>query len=58
MRLVQNMVDMIVDDNPMLLSLSTIRDYDDYTYTHSMNVAILSICIGNKIALSRRALKS
>lgn len=56
-RLVQNMVDMIVDDSPMLLSLSTIRDYDDYTYTHSMNVAILSICIGNKIGLSRRALE-
>lgn len=57
-RLVQNMVDMIIEDNPMLLSLSTIRDYDDYTYTHSMNVAILSICIGNRIGLSRSALET
>ena len=57
-RLVHNMIDMVVDDNPMFLSLSTIRDYDDYTYTHSMNVAILSLCIGNKIALPRRSLET
>lgn len=57
-RLAQNMVDMVVSDNTMFLSLSTIRDYDDYTYTHSINVAILSICIGNKIGLSRRSLES
>ncbi len=58
MRLVQSMIDMVIDDNQMFISLSTIRDYDDYTYTHSINVAILSICLGHKIGLSNTALET
>lgn len=58
MRLAQNMVDMVVEDNQMFLSLSTIRDYDDYTFTHSINVAILSICLGHRIGLSKSSLET
>jgi len=54
--MVQNMVDLIMDDDNVLLGLSTIRDYDDYTFTHSVNVAILSVCLGNRIGLSRTLL--
>ncbi|HHB75241.1 MAG TPA: HD domain-containing protein [Desulfobulbus sp.] len=54
--MVQNMVDLIMDDDNILLGLSTIRDYDDYTFTHSVNVAILSVCLGNRIGLSRALL--
>ncbi len=54
--MVQNMVDLIMDDDNVLLGLSTIRDYDDYTFTHSVNVAILSVCLGNRIGLSRALL--
>ncbi len=54
--MVQNMVDLIMDDDNILLGLSTIRDYDDYTFTHSVNVAILSVCLGNRIGLSRTLL--
>ncbi len=54
--LVQNMVDLIMDDDNVLLGLSTIRDYDDYTFTHSVNVAILSICLGHRIGMSRVSL--
>ena len=52
-RIVQNMVDLLSEDESFLLGLSTIRDYDDYTYTHSVNVAILSMCLGKRIGLSR-----
>jgi HD-GYP domain-containing protein (c-di-GMP phosphodiesterase class II) len=52
-QLVQNMVDLIMNDDNVLLDLSTIRDYDDYTFTHSINVAILSLCLGNRIGLSK-----
>jgi len=51
-RIVQNMVDFISDDDSVLLGMSTIREYDDYTYTHSVNVAILSLCLGKRIGLS------
>jgi len=52
-QLVQNMVDMIMNDDNVLLDLSTIRDYDDYTFTHSINVSILSLCLGHRIGLSK-----
>ena len=54
--MVKHMVDLIMDDDNILLGLSTIRDYDDYTFTHSVNVAILSVCLGNRIGLSRTLL--
>jgi HD-GYP domain-containing protein (c-di-GMP phosphodiesterase class II) len=58
MRLVQNLIDMVMDDNHMLKGLSTIRDYDDYTYTHSINVAILAICLGHALNLSKSSLET
>ena len=56
-RLVQGMVNMIMNDDYVLLGLSTLRNYDDYTYTHSVNVAILSIHLGHRIGLSRYSLE-
>lgn len=55
-QLVQNMVDLVMNDDNVLLDLSTIRDYDDYTFTHSINVAILSLCLGHRIGLSKVSL--
>jgi HD-GYP domain-containing protein (c-di-GMP phosphodiesterase class II) len=56
-RMVQKMVDLIIDDRFVLLGLSTIRDYDDYTYTHSVNVSILAMSMGLAIGLSRESLE-
>lgn len=55
--LVQNMVDLILANDTTLLGLSTIRDYDDYLFTHSVNVAILSIWLGERIGLSKLSLE-
>ena len=55
-RIVQDMVDLLSVDDALLLGMSTVRDYDDYTYTHSVNVAILSLCLGKSIGLSRLSL--
>ncbi|MFQ5917715.1 MAG: HD-GYP domain-containing protein, partial [Candidatus Binatia bacterium] len=56
-RMVQSMVDVVVEDEAILLGLGTIKDYDDYTYSHSVNVAVLSLCLGNRIGLSRSSLE-
>ncbi|MFO7605652.1 MAG: HD-GYP domain-containing protein [Desulfurivibrionaceae bacterium] len=56
-RLVQNLVNILDDDAPVMLGLSTLRIYDDETYSHSVNVALLAMCIGRKIGLSRGALE-
>jgi HD-GYP domain-containing protein (c-di-GMP phosphodiesterase class II) len=56
-RIVQNMVDLLMEDESVILGMSTIRDYHDYTYTHSVNVAILSLCLGKRMGLSRLSLR-
>ena len=56
-RLVQKMVDIIAEDETLFLGISTIRLYDDYTFTHSLNVAILAMCLGRQIGLSRLMLE-
>jgi HD-GYP domain-containing protein (c-di-GMP phosphodiesterase class II) len=38
--------------------MSTLRNHDDYTYTHSVNVSILAICLGQHIGLSKNALET
>lgn len=58
LRMVHIMIDTVMDDNNVLLSLSTIRDYDDYTFTHSLNVAILSMCLGHRMGLSKQMLET
>lgn len=58
LRMVHIMIDTVMDDSNVLLSLSTIRDYDDYTFTHSLNVAILSMCLGQRIGLSKNLLET
>lgn len=45
-RVVQGMIEILTKDESILLGMSTIRNYDDYTYTHSVNVAILAMCLG------------
>ncbi|GAB4333895.1 MAG: hypothetical protein Kow0089_02820 [Desulfobulbaceae bacterium] len=57
LRMVHIMIDTVAEDSNVMLSLSTIRDYDDYTFTHSLNVAILSMCLGNRIGLSKQQLE-
>jgi HD-GYP domain-containing protein (c-di-GMP phosphodiesterase class II) len=56
-RVVQKMVDMLIDDRFVLSALSTIRMHDDYTYTHSVNVGILAMCLGLEIGIPRRTVE-
>lgn len=56
-RVVQDMVSHIIEDDEVYSAISTLRVFDDYTFTHSVNVAILSMCIGRRINLSRRSLE-
>jgi len=52
-RAVQAIVDQVLSDESSLVSLTTLRDYDDYTFTHSVNVCIFSVALGRKIGLSK-----
>jgi HD-GYP domain-containing protein (c-di-GMP phosphodiesterase class II) len=52
-RAVQNIVDQVLSNEVSLVGLTTIRDYDEYTFTHSVNVCIFSIAIGKRLGLNR-----
>ena len=52
-RVVQGIVDQILADETSLIGLTTIRDYDDYTFTHSVNVCIFSIALGRRLAMTK-----
>jgi len=57
-RVVQGMVTNLFEDDEVYAAISTLRVFDDYIFTHSVNVAMLSMCIGRRINLSRRNLTS
>ncbi|MBC7895976.1 MAG: HD domain-containing protein [Cytophagaceae bacterium] len=52
-RVVQGIVDQILNEETSLLGLTTIRDYDEYTFTHSVNVCIFSVALGRRLGLSK-----
>ena len=52
-RVVQGIVDQILNEETSLLGLTTLRDYDEYTFTHSVNVCIFSVALGKRLGLSK-----
>ena len=52
-RVVQGIVDQILSEETSLMGLTTIRDYDDYTFTHCVNVCIFAVELGRRLGLTR-----
>ncbi len=52
-RVVQSLVDQILNSETSLMGLTTIRDYDDYTFTHSVNVCIFAVALGRRLGFTR-----
>ena len=53
---VNDLVGNILDDDFTLKSLMHIAEHDFYTHTHSLNVAIYSMCLGSFLKLDNKAL--
>jgi putative nucleotidyltransferase with HDIG domain len=51
------MRDLVLRDESALLGLALLKSYDDYTYTHSVNVAIFSLAFGSHLGLTGPALE-
>jgi HD-GYP domain-containing protein (c-di-GMP phosphodiesterase class II) len=56
-RVVQSMVDILLDQEELMIGMTAIKDYDDYTYHHCVNVSIVSIALGQKMGLSKTSLQ-
>ena len=55
-RVMETVVDSVIRDEESMFALSHIRDYDEYTYHHSINVCLLSIAIGSRLRLPKPVL--
>ncbi len=52
-RVVQAIVDQVLNHEASILGLTTLRDYDEYTFTHSVNVCIFSVALGRRLSLNK-----
>ena len=53
---VQGIVDQVLNNEVVMIGLSALRDYDDYTFTHTVNVCIFSVAIGRRLGLNKSRL--
>jgi putative nucleotidyltransferase with HDIG domain len=54
--LMQSAVNCIIQDESALLGLANIKNYDEYTFNHSVNVAIYAIALGQRIGIPKKQL--
>lgn len=52
-RLTQQMVDIIQTDESLLVGLASIKNFDAYTFAHSVNVCILSMVVGDRMRMEK-----
>lgn len=52
-RAVQAIVDEVLTEEASLIGLTTLREYDEYTYTHSVNVCIFAVALGKRIGMTK-----
>jgi len=52
-RTVQGIVDQVLANEPSIMAMTTLREFDEYTFTHSVNVCIFSVVIGQRIGLEK-----
>jgi HD-GYP domain-containing protein (c-di-GMP phosphodiesterase class II) len=53
---VNSLIDLMLTEEQMLFSMTAIKDYDEYTYHHSVNVSILSLAMGMRLSFSKKLL--
>lgn len=50
-KVVVQMSDLILRDKDVLLGLTLLKNYDDYTYNHSVNVSIMALALAERLGL-------
>ena len=55
---VKNMARLTLEDPHALFALSLLKDYDNYTFTHSVNVSVLALSVGRACCVSESELKA
>jgi HD-GYP domain-containing protein (c-di-GMP phosphodiesterase class II) len=55
-RLMQTIYDHIIEDEGFIYGLTNIKNHDEYTLNHSVNVCLLAAALGRRLGLSRAEL--
>lgn len=55
-RVISSLVNQILKQEQVLLGMTAIKDYDEYTYYHSTNVSIIAVALGHRLGLNRTML--
>ncbi len=53
---VENIVEELLQHKNMMVNMIDLKVFDDYTYSHSVNVAVLSIIVGVTMGLNKKEL--
>jgi putative nucleotidyltransferase with HDIG domain len=54
---VNNLMTLTIQDPTTLLGLAMIKDYDNYTFNHSVNVGVLAMALGTAMNLKREEIE-
>jgi HD-GYP domain-containing protein (c-di-GMP phosphodiesterase class II) len=57
-RVVESMLDNLLQDPAAVLGLTAIKGHDDYALNHAINVCVLSISLGSALGLGQEELRS
>lgn len=52
-RAVQGIVDQVLSNENSMVTMTTLRDFDEYTFTHCVNVCIFSVVVGQRLGLDK-----
>lgn len=55
-RAVQSIVDLILHEEFSIVGLTALKNHDEYTFNHCVNVSILSIAMGHRVGLPKKML--
>lgn len=55
---VEQLIDSVFRNRDALLAILKLKNYDEYTFTHSLNVAVLAVSVARHLEFSRDSLSS
>lgn len=58
MKVVKSMAQLTLTEPHALFALSMLKDYDNYTFTHSVNVSVISLAVGRACEVSEEDLRT
>jgi len=57
-KVVKSMAQLTITEPHAMLALSMLKDYDNYTFTHSVNVSVISLAVGRACKVTDEQLKT